>query len=76
MADWSRREVDLGTEVQWIVPTNEPWGACWNEVMVALRKAVQEYQEMYGLTREPSDDAIRVFGDEEKITIKFMKKVE
>ena len=68
MADWTRAEVTR-TEVHYEVPTREPWGACWNQVLQALEAARLEYFRTY--SKPPADDAIRVHVTDDSILIVF-----
>jgi hypothetical protein len=42
MTDWFTRTKRQVTH-QWVVPTNEPWGACHNEVLQAIEQAHQHW---------------------------------
>lgn len=69
MAEYSRR-VMRTTRVEFSVPAAEPWGACWVEVMKAIRAATRELVEAGRLAEgaDPSDDTIRIrVGDDEVI---------
>lgn len=71
MSDWKRNE-KTSTVVQYIVPADDKWGACWNEVQQALSKATDDWQEYYNGDM-PSDDSIRVFPRDDAIVIEFDK---
>lgn len=72
MATWSRRERTI-RYVEWVVPADLAWGACWNQVSNALDKALDEYRRHNHLTARDlvPDDAIRVFPGDEEIVIRF-----
>jgi hypothetical protein len=70
VADWTRAE-RTRTTVEYEIPANEPWGACWNQVQQALDLAYREYKEIHG--KEPYDDSIRVHVTGDAVTITFEK---
>lgn len=75
MADYSRRERTV-TTVEYLVPTREPWGACWVEVMKAIHAATAELRELgrLGPTEEPADDMIRLHAGDEDIVVTFDRR--
>lgn len=70
MSTYSRRERVTRT-VEWTVPANQPWGACWTEVFGAVNDAIRELRASGGLGEfeEPSDDAIRVLAGDDEIIV-------
>ena len=69
MADYSRQEVTKVT-VEFTVPAPFGFGACWAEVMKAIRAAHQELWQAGVIAegKDASDDRIRIRpGDEEVI---------
>lgn len=74
MSDWKRNEKTT-TVVQYIVPADDKWGACWNEMQQALTKATDDWQEYYNGDM-PSDDSIRVFPRDDAIVIEFDKPAD
>lgn len=72
MANWTRTERTRVT-VEYEVPAAEPWGACHNEVTLALTRAREEYFTACG--RWPADDVIRVHVTDGSIRVVFEKKV-
>lgn len=74
MSDWKRNEKTT-TVVQYIVPADDKWGACWNEVQQALSKAITDWRELNEAKDYPPDNAIRVFPRDDEIVIEFDKPV-
>lgn len=73
MATYDKRVVKVERH-EFVVPTDEPWGACWAEVMKAIRAAHQEIWSL-GLApqgKDVSDDTIRLTGDEESVTVFYV----
>lgn len=75
MATYSRREV-VSRHIEYTVPTDGLWGACWVEVDKAIVVAAREYKERHGLPEgaAPSDDALRFFPGDDEIVIRFEVK--
>jgi len=74
MPDWSKTEKTT-TVVQYTVKADDKWGACWNEMELALSKAVKDWQDVHNGDL-PSDDSIRVFPRDDAIIIEFNKPDE
>lgn len=72
MATWSRRE-RVTRRIEFPVPADEPWGACWNQVFGAVNAAIAELRASgrLGEMEEPSDDAIRVLAGDDEIVIYY-----
>lgn len=70
MATYWRTEVTT-TRVEFEVPTNEPWGACWVEVYKAVSAAIEELREAGRVAQdaEPSDDAIRIRSADDAVIV-------
>ena len=70
VADYSRREV-VTRHVEFVVPAEEPYGACWNEVTLALHCAIRELKAAgrVGECAEPADDLIRFRVGDDRIII-------
>jgi len=64
----SFRRERVTRRIEHVVPASRPWGACWNEVSLAIHAATMELREagIIGPGEEPADDLIRVLpgGDE------------
>lgn len=75
MATYSRRE-RVTRYVEWTVPADLAWGACWNQVSNALDAALDEYRRHHGLDEHatPADNEIRFFPGDEEIVIRFEVK--
>lgn len=75
MAVYSRRE-RVTRHVEWTVPADLAWGACWNQVSNALDAALDDYRRLHQLPADatPADDAIRFFLGDEEIVIRFEVK--
>lgn len=71
MPTWSRSESTV-TRAEWRIPTNPPWGACWNEVYSVIEIATGEYRSTTG--KVPSDDSIRVHTEDDAIVVSFVKE--
>lgn len=77
MTNVQRREVTRRT-VEYVVPAAELWGACWNEVSLAIHQATQELRGI-GLCpadREPADDQIRVHPTDEAVIVAIELRAE
>ncbi len=72
MATWSRTEKTV-TTVEWHIPADQPWGACWNEVYNVILMALEEYKTMKHSTNRPSDDSIRVHAQDDVIVVSYVK---
>lgn len=70
MTDVYRREVVKRT-VEWVVPTREPWGACWTDVMLAIQQATNELWDALIVPRgmEPASDLIRIHPGDEDVVV-------
>lgn len=66
MATWSRRERVTRT-VEWVVPADRPWGACWNQVVQAINQAEGELREF----EEAPDTLIRVLAGDDEIIVYY-----
>lgn len=57
--------------VEHVVPADPPYGACWNEVALAIRHATQELRANGRLRRdeEPADDLIRILPGDSEIVV-------
>lgn len=70
MATWTRREV-VTRRVEYIVPAEGPYGACWAEVCKAF-SAIRSDLETAGVLPELAsmpDDMVRVLPGEDEILI-------
>lgn len=72
MSSWTRIEKQ-SIKVEYHIPTNEPWGAAWNEVQQALMAAVTNWKLVNESALGPFDDAIRVHAGDDEIVISFDK---
>lgn len=72
MATYSRREVRT-TRVEYFVPADASFGACWVEVYKAVSAATQELVSLGLLEqgREPSDDAIKIRPGDDEVVVYF-----
>jgi hypothetical protein len=75
MATYSRRERVTRT-VEFTVPAQRPYGACWVEVMKAIRAAIQEFRDLkYPNIAldvfEPGDDEIRILAGDDEVIVYF-----
>lgn len=72
MATYERREVTR-TRVEFVVPAAEPWGACWVEVMKAIRAATNELVMTDQLAdgAEPADDAIQIRPGDDAVVVSY-----
>lgn len=72
MASYSTRVVSVERH-EFLVPIDASWGACWAEVMKAIRAAHSELWRL-GLVeqgKDASDDTIRMTNDDEHIVVFF-----
>lgn len=72
MATYGRREVTT-TRVEFPVPAEPPYGACWAEVMKAIRAAHQELWTA-GLVPENQDapdDLIKVTVSDDEVIVYY-----
>jgi hypothetical protein len=72
MTTWYSREMTV-TTVEWRIPANPPWGACWTEVYNVIDMAIAEYQDMKHSSNTPSDDAIGVHPEDDVIVVSYVK---
>lgn len=73
MATYTSKTV-LTERHEFSVPATEPWGACWAEVMKAIRAAHSELWAL-GLVpegRDASDDAIRILPGDEDVVVFYV----
>lgn len=72
MAIWERKEI-TSRRVEFHVPTNPPWGACWVEVQKAISAAMAEMRDSGLLWAEevPADDRIRLLTTDESIVVYY-----
>lgn len=72
MATYSRREIHT-TRVEYLVPADDRFGACWVEVYKAVSAAMQELVSLGLLEqgREPSDDAIKIRPGDDEVIVYF-----
>lgn len=84
MATFTARTVTV-TRHEWVVPAEEPWGACWVEVFRAFHCADREYRKLHGMPynaaegvrlADLSDDAIRMHVGDEEIVMSFTTEEE
>lgn len=71
---------------EWIVPTNAPWGACWNEVELALKQAREKWLERNETTARIAaqddrcvsvpDSAVRVKVGDDEIVVFFDEQLD
>jgi hypothetical protein len=75
MATYSRREYTT-RHIEYTVPCDGLWGACWAEVDKAMQVAAREFRQVHGLSQEAalSDDALRFFPGDDEIVIRFEVK--
>jgi hypothetical protein len=71
MTSWIREEKTI-TTIEYRVPAPQPWGACWNEVELALGAATREFKDMSGWNHVP-DDSVRVTTEDDTIVISFTR---
>lgn len=76
MADYTRR-VRTRTTVEYVVPITLGFGACWSEVMKAIRAAHQELWSLGVVERDKdaADDRIRFSVEDDAIVIFFEQDV-
>jgi hypothetical protein len=72
VATWSRSEHNT-RHVEYRVPAEQPWGACWAQVSQAITAAMANYRELHSLpfNAPPADDWVRVFPGDGEIVIRF-----
>jgi hypothetical protein len=73
LATYESRTV-LSERHEFIVPATDPWGACWAEVMKAIRAAHSELWEL-GLVpegKDASDDAIRIIPEDDGVVVFYL----
>lgn len=70
MATYSRREV-VTRRVEFVVPAQPPYGACWTEVAKAMSAARAELIEAGLLNKlaEAKDDQIKVYPADDEIVV-------
>jgi hypothetical protein len=75
MATYSRREYTT-RHIEYTVPSDGLWGACWVEVDKAMVSAAREYRQVHRLPEGAalSDDALRFFPGDDEIVIRFEVK--
>lgn len=75
MSSITRREITT-RRIEHVIPTG-PHGACWNEVSLAIHNATEELRAAghLGVGQVPSDDTIRVTGDDEAIIVFYEVRV-
>ena len=71
---------------EWVVPTHAPWGACWNEVELALRQArekwIERNAELVRINAQDDrcvsvpDNAIRVKVGDDEVVVFFEEKLD
>lgn len=72
MATYTRREWST-RHVEYAVPAEQPWGACWVEVDKAIVAATVEYRQRHFIPDDalPADDWLRVYPGDDEILIRF-----
>jgi hypothetical protein len=72
MADWFTRTKTTRTR-EWVVPAQEPYGACWNQVQQALDAALHAWLEKHPGTAFAAvpDNAVRVKVTDDEVIICF-----
>ncbi len=72
VATYSRREVTI-RRVEFDVPSDSPWGACWPEVCKAAAAAIAELRAAgrLGPDEAPADDLIRVFPRDDSVVVAY-----
>ena len=77
MATYERREVTT-VRVEYLVPAEDRWGACWVGVYKAVAAAHAELREggEGGAAVAAADDRIRIFPHDEMIVVSFDKSVD
>lgn len=70
---------------EWVVPTREPWGACWNQVQLAIDQACEAWlianKDQVMITAQDDrclsvpDNAVRVKVGDDEIVVFFEQKV-
>jgi hypothetical protein len=72
MVTYSREEKVRRT-IEYRVPAEMPYGACWNQVVQAINAAIRELREAGALVdgEEPSDDRIWIQPNDDSIVIVF-----
>lgn len=77
MSDYERRERAV-TTVEYVIPADPKWGACWNQVQQAINAAVYEFRGV-GPSEpwvDPADNVIRVFANGDEIIVSFEKEAD
>ncbi len=74
MSTVNRREVTT-VRVEFQIPANHPYGACWNQVELAIKAAWRELREEARIAEEaePPDDMIRVLPMDDAIVVYYDK---
>lgn len=72
MSDWFKRTKTV-TRVEYVVPAHRPYGANWNEVLLAIDNAIDAARRGLGVgaDRPLSDDAIQVLPGDDEIIIYY-----
>lgn len=75
MATYSSRE-QITRHIEYVVPCDGPWGACWSEVAKALGAAENSYRQIHDIDEKTAltDDALRFFVGDDEILIRFEVK--
>jgi hypothetical protein len=68
----SRRE-RITRRVEFIVPAEPPWGACWTEIMKAIHTAHSELRQLGRIEgdRDAPDDLITVHPVDDSIIVSY-----
>jgi hypothetical protein len=72
MATYERREVHTVT-VEFRVPAQRPYGACWPEVLKAVDAAIRDLRDAGVIAEDavPPDDQIRIHARDEEIVVTY-----
>lgn len=73
MATYTSRMV-TSTRHEFVVPADRPWGACWAEVMKAIRAAHAELWDK-GLVeqdKDAADNVIRILPGDEDVVVFYV----
>jgi hypothetical protein len=73
VATWERRERTVHV-TEYVVPADEPWGACWNQLQQAINAAIADLRPFrlpIDEHWEPADDAIRVHVGDGEIVLRI-----
>jgi hypothetical protein len=75
MTDNYRREITT-RRVEWVVPSSEPWGACWTEVMKAISACRQELIDADVIEADAAvpDDMIRILPGDDAVVVRIELK--